>query len=34
MADPDIIYAKVGNIQNCLRRIRQVTNLDPAALDG
>ena len=34
MADPDIIYAKVGNIQNCLRRIRQVTNLDPATLDG
>jgi uncharacterized protein YutE (UPF0331/DUF86 family) len=34
MADPDIIYAKIGNIQNCLRRIRQVTNLDPAALDG
>lgn len=33
MADPDIIYAKVSNIQNCLRRIEQVTSLDPAALD-
>ncbi|NKQ36954.1 MAG: hypothetical protein HF973_15250 [Chloroflexi bacterium] len=33
MADPDIIYAKVGNIQNCLHRIGQVTNLNPGALD-
>lgn len=33
MADPDIIYAKVGNIQNCLHRIGQVTNLDPDTLD-
>lgn len=33
MIDPDVVYAKVGNIQNCLRRIKQVTQLDPATLD-
>jgi uncharacterized protein YutE (UPF0331/DUF86 family) len=33
MIDTDVIYAKVSNIQNCLRRIREVTDLDPARLD-
>lgn len=28
MIDADIIYAKASNIQNCLRRIRDVTNLE------
>lgn len=34
MIDPDIIYAKIGNIQNCLRCIWDVTNLDPNTLDS
>ncbi len=34
MIDPDIIYAKIGNIQNCLRRIQQATKLDPTTLDS
>ncbi len=33
MIDNDIIYAKVGNIQNCLKRIEQATHLEPDALD-
>lgn len=28
MIDTDIVYAKVGNIHNCLRRIRDVTKLN------
>jgi len=34
MMEPDVVYAKVGNIQNCLRRIREVTGLDPDRLDN
>lgn len=33
MIDADVVYAKVGNIQRCLNRIRQVTGLDPARLE-
>jgi hypothetical protein len=33
MIDADVAYAKVGNIQRCLRRIKDVTALDPARLD-
>lgn len=33
MIDPDILYAKVNNIHNCLRRIRDVTHLDPQRLE-
>jgi len=31
--DRDIMLAKVDSIQRCLRRIRQVTQLDPSSLD-
>lgn len=34
MPDKNIVLAKVGNIQRCLRRIRHVTNSDPQTLDG
>ncbi len=34
MPDIDVILAKVGNIQRCLRRIKEVTNLDPSSLDN
>jgi uncharacterized protein YutE (UPF0331/DUF86 family) len=34
MIDKDIILAKVDNIQNCLKRIQDVTRLDPASLDN
>ncbi len=33
MVEQDIIFGKVKNIQNCLKRIRNVTKLDPAKLD-
>jgi uncharacterized protein YutE (UPF0331/DUF86 family) len=33
MLDPDIVLAKVGNIQRCLRRISEVTGNNPDALD-
>lgn len=33
MPDMDIIYAKTGNIQRCLKRIRDVTHLDPDSLE-
>ncbi len=33
MPDMDIIYAKTGNIQRCLKRIREVTELDPHSLE-
>lgn len=32
MIDGDIVYAKVGNIQKCLRRIRDVTHLEAERL--
>jgi uncharacterized protein YutE (UPF0331/DUF86 family) len=32
MIDADVVYAKVGNVQRCLRRIKDVTGLDPARL--
>ena len=34
MVDRDLVYEKVRNIQNCLRRIRDVTRLDPPSLDN
>ncbi|HAK89942.1 MAG TPA: transcriptional regulator [Nitrospiraceae bacterium] len=33
MPDMDIILAKTGNIQRCLRRIREATDLNPDSLD-
>ena len=33
MIDADILLAKTGNIHNCLRRIRDVTGLEPDRLD-
>ena len=33
MPDNDVILGKIRNIQNCLKRIRNVTNLDPATLE-
>lgn len=33
MPDRDVILAKVGNIQRCLRRIRDVTGDKPESLD-
>ncbi|TAL22635.1 MAG: DUF86 domain-containing protein [Nitrospirae bacterium] len=33
MPDMDVILAKVGNIQRCLKRIKEATNLDPKSLD-
>lgn len=34
MPDMDIILAKTGNIQRCLKRIKEATNLDPKSLDN
>ena len=34
MPDKNIVLGKVGNIQRRLRRIREVTNLNPQTLDG
>lgn len=33
MPDPDVILAKVGNIQRCLRRIHETTSDNPETLD-
>ena len=33
MPDKDIILAKTGNIQRCLRRIEEATNLNPESLN-
>jgi uncharacterized protein YutE (UPF0331/DUF86 family) len=33
MVDRDVVYAKIGIIQRCLKCIAQTTALDPAALD-
>jgi len=33
MLDPDVVLAKVANIQRCLRRISEVTANNPSALD-
>jgi len=33
MPDKDIIFAKTGNIQRCLRRIKEATNLNPESLN-
>lgn len=33
MLEPDVILAKVGNIQRCLRRIDEITGNNPDALD-
>lgn len=32
MIDPDVVFGKIGNIQNCLRRIKEATALNPARL--
>ncbi|GBE01706.1 hypothetical protein BMS3Bbin06_02153 [bacterium BMS3Bbin06] len=34
MPDMDIILAKVGNIQRCLRRIKETTGLRPESLEN
>jgi uncharacterized protein YutE (UPF0331/DUF86 family) len=34
MVDRDVVLRKVGNIQRCLKRIREVTGLKPESLDG
>jgi uncharacterized protein YutE (UPF0331/DUF86 family) len=34
MPDVNIVLGKVANIQRCLNRIREVTNLDPQTLNG
>lgn len=33
MVDRDIVYAKIGIVQRCLKRIQQSTGLDPAVID-
>ncbi len=33
MPDMDVIFAKVSTIKRCLRRIKDVTNLNPDSLD-
>lgn len=33
MPDKDVILAKVGNIQRCMRRIKETTDLNPDSLD-
>ena len=33
MPDEDVVLAKVAAIQRCLRRIKDVTGLDPARLE-
>jgi uncharacterized protein YutE (UPF0331/DUF86 family) len=33
MPDRDIVLAKTASVQKCLRRIREVTQLQPASLD-
>ncbi len=33
MIDNDIVYAKIGSIKTCLKRIAEVTNLDPRRLE-
>jgi uncharacterized protein YutE (UPF0331/DUF86 family) len=33
MPDMDVIVAKIGNIQRCLKRIKGTTNLNPDSLD-
>ena len=34
MVERDIVFAKIGIIQRCLRRIKQTTAFDPASLDN
>ncbi|MBM2841790.1 MAG: hypothetical protein HW412_2318 [Bacteroidetes bacterium] len=34
MVDNDVVFRKVGNIQRCLKRIRDVTGLNPASFDN
>ncbi|MEO1784127.1 DUF86 domain-containing protein [Thermodesulfobium sp. 4217-1] len=33
MIEPDVIFAKVANIQRCLKRISAITNNDPNSLE-
>ncbi|MBI4689153.1 MAG: DUF86 domain-containing protein [Nitrospirae bacterium] len=33
MPDMDIILAKIGNIQRCLKRIKEATGINPESLD-
>lgn len=34
MVDRDIVFSKIGSIQRCLRRIKQVTRLKPESLEN
>src|SRR3989338_4282700 len=34
MVESDVVFAKVAQIQNCLRRIREKTQGNPATLDS
>ena len=34
MVDTDVVFRKVENIQRCLKRIRDVTGLNPEKLDS
>ncbi|MBI5471247.1 MAG: DUF86 domain-containing protein [Ignavibacteriae bacterium] len=34
MPDKNVVLAKIGNIQRCLRRIRDITNLEPDRLEN
>jgi uncharacterized protein YutE (UPF0331/DUF86 family) len=34
MPDKDVVIAKIASIQKCLKRIEEVTSLDPASLDN
>jgi len=34
MVDRDVVFAKINAIQRCLKRIKDVTNLDPETLEN
>jgi len=34
MVDRDVVIAKINSIQKCLKRIREVTKLDPKSLEN
>lgn len=34
MVDQDVVFAKVSSIQRCLKRIQDVTTLDPETLEN
>lgn len=33
MVDRDVALAKINSIQRCLRRIKEITHLDPESID-